>query len=333
MTGWLLPLDKPKLEAALRDAREGNPESRWIAAMALGSENGTSRREALAALFELAKDPLEEIRAQALEGLLEQSRCGGFEAPERVIDDALRDEAGSVRCVGIEMATALLDDASTRVKRLIKDPAPSVRAAVAAALGEIEPESNVDALESLIEDESVFVRREAAYALAGRGGRRGESILIEALEEGGDFADRAAWALGKLGSQKAVSILERRANAFFGSVEHKAVCAAALAGCGSDVGRTVLKKLLGGRSRRGRIAALGALAVFPVSGCVAHVAEVIERRKEDEQSVAVNALLSLAAVERQAVLAQLRIFRQKLRGEIADEIGEAMDAIQAMSSV
>ncbi len=328
MTGWLLPLDKPKLEAALRDARGGNHESRWLAAMALGSENGPGRGDAIAALLHLAKDPLEEIRAQALEGLLEQSRCGDFGAPEKVIDQALADEAASVRCVGIEMAVTLLGSVLGRVLPLADDPAPTVRAAVAAALGESEPASHEDVLTTLLEDPSVFVRREAAHTLARLGDPGGEAVLIEALEEGGDFADRAAWALGLLGSEKAVPVLERRANSFFGGPEHKAICAVALAGCGSELGRTIVEKLLDGRSRRGRIAALGALAVFPIPGCVPRVARIIEAKAEAEQSVAVNALLCLAGVDREAALEKLETFRRVLSGDIADEIEEALHAIR-----
>jgi len=179
MTSFLLPLDVPSTEAALRDASSDLAESRWIAAMALGRSEESL--EVISTLNKLASDPVEEVRAQAIEGLTEQKLAGANVSSE-FVKQLLKDPAPCVRCAAVDAAAVFSNDPEEVIISLLIDDDPSVRATVVRALGELKVTNKSDSVARLVNDPSKYVAFEAAIALAEMGDGRGEEILISSLK-------------------------------------------------------------------------------------------------------------------------------------------------------
>jgi HEAT repeat protein len=242
MSGFLLPLSLPHVDAALRDASSPNAEARWVAALALAGTDGPRRDEAVAVLTRLATDDVAEIRAQSLAGLASHARSGAQVEP-RLAENGLRDPSSEVRLAAIDAALSLLAGAADLLAWLLEDPEPEVR------LG-------------------------AALALAESGDGRGEAQLEISAQEAGPFAAEALAALAGIGSQRALPLARGHLARRFVTLELKATSAAALARLGHAEGTRILREMLDGKRQAPRLAALAALSRLPCDEFAAEVEQV-----------------------------------------------------------
>ncbi len=262
--------------------------------MALGQAATGEGSEAVEALVTLTRDPVDEVRAQALEGLTEQ-RLAGANVPNEHVEKALTDCAPCVRCVAVDASALFFDAPGQVLKKAIGDPDPSVRAAAAASLGELGAVEMADELTRLLDDPIEYVVQEAAFALAALGDSAGIEVLIGCLDAGGGESIDAALALGRLGKNEAAEALERTARRTFAPMEQKAMAAAALVRCQDATGLDILKKLLGARRRSVRMTTLVALAQLPVRGLDALLGEIARGNNDLEASAASEILKMLEA--------------------------------------
>lgn len=329
-TTFTLPMDIPNFDAAMRDAMSGGAEARFVAAIALGRIRGNGQAEAISALSRLLEDPVEEVRAQALEGIAEQAR-GGAKIPNRLVHEALTDPSPRVRTAAIEIAAfttkhGLLDTLSPS----LSDLDPSVRATACRVVGEVGGIELADAIVRLLEDPVSFVTHEAALALAELGDLRGKSILIDLLSSRNQISIEAACALGRLREKSACSHLFRIANKRFVGTELKAMTAAALASCGQAKGRELLERMLRSKRRHTKLVALGTLARLPVADMVEQVAELLNSSRPDVISATIETLYFLAELDKEKVVSILKTKRSFLKDELLAELSDTLEALQAM---
>lgn len=327
MTYFLPPPALPSVEAALRDATSGAPDSRWVAACALGQAPEDRREEAIFALTRLVGDAHEEIRAQALEGLTEQARQGA-DIDEGVVLECLDDASAAVRCTAVDSAMVVLEDPYPPVARLTDDADPSVRIAVASALGEIRSEAADSALEDLLRDGNALVRLEAAVALAMGGNDSGVDVLIEVASRADAGACDAVRALGVLETPRATSILDRLASRFFGDPALKAASKVALYSCSKgQKGGALIEKALGSRSIHQKLSMLTAIAELPVKGVADLVGRLLRHRDEMIVSSAIHTLVALATVDPEDARAALKTGRNALGPDLALELDECLESL------
>jgi hypothetical protein len=327
MTTYVLPMELPRLEAALRDCGSRTAEARWVAALALSGEQGDGQERAVLALTGLLGDPVEEVRAQAVEGLASHLRAG-FTVDRGPLLRVFDDPSDAVRCAVLASADLICDDWGPLAVRMLADRAPSVRASAARLLGETGVTDARDALRGLLEDPDGIVAREAALALAALGDSAGAGEIERMLSEDVSNAVIAANALGRLADPAGRPALERAAAGWFVDPELKAAAAAASVACGGSAGREVLVQMMSSFRAGTRMCAYRALSVRPLEGFVAPLAERLTAAGPPEASSIVRALVSLAAVERAAVLGLLRGGMEVKDLELAAEIEEAIREIE-----
>jgi len=324
MTTYLLPMDIPRIGAALRDAGSSDAEVRWVACLALAREDGERRPEAILALERLAGDSVEEVRAQAIEGLAEQSRSGA-DIREGAIRAGLDDPSDAVRCAALEAAAQILDDASEAAADALGDPAPSVREAAAGSIGALGDPGRADPLASLLEDGDPAVRERAALSLAALGDDRGNRALVKMLGGPESASVEAAMALGRSRAGEAATALRALALGRLRPARVRAAAAAALAKCGGPEGLEVLRGLLSSPLSGRRAAALMALSSQPVSGVADAVGRLLERRDPQEVSSAIRALAALAE-EDAAAAAEIETRLSRLDPDLAAEAREVIES-------
>lgn len=329
MIGFLLPPNLPSTEAALRDAATGSPESQWVAALALGQEDGPLMHKAVDALAALMESPHEEIRAQALEGLIEQVRHGA-KIEETIPISAARDPSPAVRCVAVD---ALLifptNNEAPHLLSLLEDTDPSVRAAAAIACADIGISSAIPKITQLIEEKTAFVRLQAAIALAYLDKREGLSILIDALGSGAHDAIEAARALGHLGTAQAASPLYRIASKRFTDAALKAAAAVSLHRCSGEQRATpLIIKLLSARNTDTRLTALSAIAALPLTGMATHVGKLLFDRDTLVGSTAIGTLAELATVDAPGTLKTLEAAKETIQPALKNELLTCIEMIK-----
>lgn len=325
--GFLLPMQMPNFDAAIRDAKNGSPEARLVAAIALGRIRDGNEPKAIDALRDLARDPVEEVRAQALEGIGEQMR-GGADVPEHIILKAVSDPCPRVRLAAVEnMPFGKNDGATDTLISMLSDSDPSVRATTCRVLGEMKEPNAREAICRLLEDGTPFVTYESAMALAELGDSRGESVLIQMLESAGDLAIDAAYSLGKIGSKRLSPSLRAVANKRFVGPELKAMAAAALVRSGGEDGREILKRVLTSRRQNTKLIVLGTLARLPVKDMVSVVALLLDDKRSLIVSATIRTLCALAEIDKDKALQALLSRKQAMEGELSIELGEALASL------
>lgn len=330
MTAFLAPSQLPTAQAALRDAAEGSPDARWVAAQALGLESGDLRQEAIAALKRLLSDPCEEIRAQALEGLAEQA-TQGVVVETALVERGLRDPAPAVRCAAVDAALMVLADPAPAIISMAGDPDSSVRMAAGRAIGSLHSDEGIPALRDLLNDSVSTVRFEAAVALAESGDHRGERELLSALRNRGENAREAARALGLLSGVRGAPVLQQTASRYFSATDLKAMSAAALVRCGeSELGTAILEKLLASGSSDTKLIVLTTLAQLPVAGLAIAVGRLLDCGDPVLVSAAIHTLACLATEEREAPLKELERRRSTLGEELNPELEECLTTIRSL---
>ncbi|MDJ0761342.1 MAG: HEAT repeat domain-containing protein [Myxococcota bacterium] len=324
---FLIPLEMPTIAAALRDARSASAEARWVAAMALGTADHGHWEAAAAALRELLQDPVDGVRAQALEGLLEQMRSGQPLSAD-IITAALADTAPSVRCVAVDALIMTSACPAQDLAPYLGDPDPSVRAAAASGLGSLRAIEASDRIAVLLKDTDGYVTDRAAMALAELGDPRGEAVLCQALSADAATACEAARALGELGRPSSLPALEKAQERRLLSTEAKAMIAAAAVRCSGNQphhrGLSVLKELLGSIWQSKRLAALSTLVRLPVVGIAAHVARLMDQGREIEASAAIETLVAISTIDADAATAELERRIGKLSPPLDQELNATL---------
>lgn len=320
MSNFLVPLSLPRLEAALVDAQRGGPEARWVSALALGSYTLEHDERVLAALARLSTDSLEEVRAQAIEGLHGHA-LAGVAIDIELLRTAMHDDAPRVRCAAVEALAAQVEN-DDEICVALRDPNPDVRASAAAALcGTLSPEA-LEALATMLDDQSPIAQFEAARGLAIAQDSRGLQVLIEAVSKGDEQEEFAIEALGLLGDHRAQDCLRTKAGRLLGNRRGKALAAAALVRCRDDSGREQLASQLRARSHKTRMAAIAALCTLPISGLSQELGDIVDRRDDEEAS---SALLALTAIANQIADVEARRELVARRGHVRQSLSEELE--------
>ena len=319
--GYTVPMKLPRLEAALYDCGSASAEVRWVAAMALGVQDVEGRGEAVKALEALCDDGVEEVRAQAIEGLAEQARAGA-EISSRKILEGLEDDSDMVRCAAVGNLHLFFDDAPARASRMLADTQPSVRATATRMLADLRAGEYLENLAPLLNDDDDVVRKEAAFSMVLLGDIRGRDRVIEMLRGGLPMAIRSAQGLADLGDHAAVSALEQVVSGWLIDPDLKSVAAAAMVRCGNEEGRSIIEKMLSSRRETVRMAALQTLVGTPVTGLAGTVADIVLRASPMEASAAIRTLVSLRNVESDPVDRAFQFLEGKLDPELAEELQE-----------
>ena len=266
-------------------------------------------------------DGVEEVRAQAIEGLAQQARAGAEISSRRILE-GLVDDSDMVRCAAVGNLHLFFDDASARASRMLTDTQPSVRATAARMLADLQAGEYLESLAPLLNDDDDVVSEEAAFSMVILGDVRGRDRVIDMLQGGLPTAIRSARALADLGDHAAVSALKEVVSGWLIDPDLKSVAAAALIRCGSPEGRSVLYKMLSSRRGTVRMAALQTLVGTPVTGLAGTVADIVLRASPMEASAAISALISLWSVERDPVNRAFEFLEGKLEPELAEELQE-----------
>lgn len=329
MTYFSVPMQLPRRKAALRDCLSNDAEVRWVAAQALGGVTEGDMAEVVEALFRLLGDPVEEVRAQALIGLAEQSRAGA-DVSNASMMMAFEDESIAVKTAALDCLDVMPNDVLSLVGEMLKDEYPAVRAAAATALGEVGAEVHADAIARLLSDEDTVTCECSAVALARLGDSRGASVLVKMLNQGGGEAVEAALLLGMLGDSANVTPLKECGGGWFSTSALRATCAVARVNCGDILARQEISKMLRAFRWSQRLAALQALATFPVAGVANDVAALIDSGRQTDASSAISVLKLLAEADDKEALIALQKRRNLLEGDLRDEIAEALDELEVI---
>jgi HEAT repeat protein len=324
MMGFFLPPDLPNPKAAIIDAQSSSADVRWVAASALGRVNGELKDAAVNALKNLLADEAEEVRAQAVEGLLEQCQSDSS-IDINWVSHVLSDESPAVRCAAVDAALALFNTPGESMVLLLRDPDPSVRMVAASAVGEIGDRAACGALYPLLRDVDGSVRTRAAQALAFLGDSTAEESLLCALSASSADLDEVIRALGSLKSKAAIPLLRKIVGKRFQDAGIKAQAAVSLYACtDGDEGRPEIERFLFARKTDVKIRQMTALFRLPVEGLASRVAELIEDNDELVVSTAIETLVALSCEDKDALPAL--ISRQgQLTGALADELKEAIE--------
>jgi len=316
---WLLPPLPPTFAAALRDVKGKRPESRVAAAERLGRASDDERGEAIAGLLDLARDAHPSVRATAIASL------GALAAEDALplLLEALDDPAPEVReLAAVAAAQVGGPEALTALVRALAHKAPEVRFQAVAALAELSPERAAESLPSLItdpdpevraqvvtglaslrephlvghiafalDDDSPAVRLEGALALATLGDRRGETVLLEALERR-DRPLEVIEALGGIGSTKAIPQLVRLAESFVSPLLLKAAAGACLYRLDDPRGVVALRRCLTAFRSHARSYAVDLVREHHVAPLVPDLVSLAERLRGTDPLTLVDALSS-----------------------------------------
>jgi len=323
-------MELPKPEIALRDCGSESAEARWLAALALAGVDGEGAPGAIAALLKLTGDPVEEIRAQAVEGLASQLRAGAsFDVSE--VCELIQDESDGVRCAVLDNAELFLEEPAEQATRLLEDRAPSVRATAARFLGTAGKVETAGPLAGMLADPDPIVRREAALALARFGDARSLGILHSMLEEDVSTAISAARALGEIGDERSRGPLMKAASGVLGDPELKAVAALSALACGDERGRGILDRMLGSMRSTTRMCVYRAICEAPAAGFSKALGDRGGRARPMELSSILGALHALASVEREEAMAALGDLASRLDEDLSAELAEIMLALEESS--
>ena len=294
MSAFLPALEMPHAAAALRDAHSASVEARWVAAMALGSVDGADRARAIDTLLTLTSDVAEVVRAQAVEGLIEQQRAGASISAE-VFGDLLGDPSGAVRMAAIDGFAESSDDIEVRVAPLLADTLPEVRAVAADALGRIPSLGHPGVLHVALEDSDGAVRLAAARSLLYHSDPSGEAILLDRLVDKhssptGLSRFDVVLALGQHRTPQGGESLDRLRSER-GDWETRALAAAARCRYSdSQAALEFLKEMLSSRWTRRVEAGLAALHLLPCVELLDEVARLARSRKRRRVASALTVL-------------------------------------------
>lgn len=320
-SGYTVPMKLPRLEAALCDCRSASAEVRWVAAIALGAQDVGAGEEAAKALEALCEDGVQEVRAQAIEGLAQQVRAGAEISSYRIME-GLKDQSDMVRCAAVANLDLFFDDAAARASRMLADPLPSVRATAVRMLADLRAEEHLENLALLLNDDDDVVCEEAAFSMVLLGDARGRDRVIDMLRGGLPTAIRSAQALADLGDHAVAPALEKVVSGWLIDPDLKSVAAAAMVRCGNEEGRIIIEKMLSSRRETVRMAVLQTLVGTPVTGLAGTVADIVLHASPMEASAAIAALVSLGSVDRDPVDRAFHSLEGKLDPELAEELEE-----------
>jgi HEAT repeat protein len=361
----------PGLAALARDGRVSDellaglaspePSVRRIAAMLLGR---IGARSATAALAERLDDEDAGVRMAALEAMAGLGTAAdGAEADgiaSRRIAARLADQNASVRVAAIRAASILAADALREAAgRLVGDPSPEVRAALAVALvrggeeerphdllrallespaavdrirgleavGELGGHAPSAGMPDLLADPNAEVRAAAVMAVAATDdGRNGTTdALVAALGDEALVVRRAASAVLRERPEPPPGVLERLET---GSGDEQEAALAALEGHGPTVRPRLLRwaetQVSRAATLRREHAALGVAGQPPADRSAAFLAFLTDRRREQIELRLLHALSVLGAPEASGLI------RRCLRSPEPETRAQAIEALDSI---
>jgi HEAT repeat protein len=234
--------------------KSNDPDVRRSGARALGSINSFGAEESpdtqatVSALIQLLRDREPSVRYDAVASLIEIGPAAGAAASHFV--DLLFDNDEQVRINAANGIAALngfgvqdeaIGNAVPLLRKLLQDPSPGMRAAVAMSLGTLRKGaiSAIPEFIALLKDEDVAVRRNAILALAliGYDAREAVPELIKILRDGDTLTRLAATqALGSMGRGAKTAIPDLIFQARGSDKILRRSAAGALAGIAADLG-------------------------------------------------------------------------------------------------
>jgi HEAT repeat protein len=313
------PMDLPRFDVALKDCRSGRISARLNASLALAAAEDGQSADAIAALAGLLDDDSDQVRAQAVEGLV-QWRLRGMDVPVD-LRPRLADPSPRVRCALVEHLHLFCDDAASLALPLTADPIPGVRACAVQQLHPTDAEA-ARRLQALLEDTDWDVRMRAAIALGGDGGDRGFAMLARSVRDADAFFEEAVCALARICDARGKSLFEQRMKGLLVSPAVKSLCAAALLRFDNPPESTMIELLRSRRSRL-RMHAIQALCLLPSPLMVEPLQQLAVRAADpQEASLALAALAALKDVDEAIATAALAGIAGRVHPDLQEELAD-----------
>jgi HEAT repeat protein len=292
----------------------GDSQVRRYACLAIAAAGFEQRADALTSLL---GDPHESIRVVVIRLLARLHYTDGI--PQIV--ERLDDESAVVKAAAMEalcrmdahfVSTALLGNPERLTQKhelvlaimranphplqrsflesSLRDPRPEIREAAVAAVAAQRGADLFAALEPLLADASVGVRRAALEALAGNASERIRQLLLGLLESDPDMRRDAIRALGRVGDDRMIPKVIQ----IFRSCdpEQKAFAVQALSAIGSPSVEPFIAQQLGHRDPRVRRHSVTALVRLGTSSALRRVRVALEDEDERVRLAVVKALAS-----------------------------------------
>ncbi len=313
------PMDLPRFDVALKDCRSGRISARLNASLALAAAGDGQSADAIAALAGLLDDESDQVRAQAVEGLV-QWRLRGMDVPAD-LRPRLTDPSPRVRCALVEHLHLFCDDAASLALPMTGDPIAGVRACAVLQLHPTDAEAN-RRLQVLLEDADRDVRMRAAIALGEDGGDRGFTELARSVRDADVFFEEAVCALARICDARGKSVLEQRMKGLLVSPAVKSLCAAALLRF-DDPPVAIMVELLSSRRARVRTHALRALCLLPSPLMIESLQQIAVRAADpQEASEALAAFAALKDVDEAVATAALAAIAGRVHPDLQEELAD-----------
>lgn len=326
MNSFSIPMDLPRFDVALVDCKSKSVNIRYAACQALALASAKQADVAVKTLVSMFQDQIEDVRAQAVEGLC-QLALSGASVPKEPVLAALSDSSDFVRSAALENLDLFVDTAGAYARECLRDPSPGVRVSAVRLLGDLDEAGELTVLHALLKDEDRFVLEQTALVLCKHGDTAGVDILCEMIANRGPDSVNAAYALGFVQTPKAEKVLAQTVEGRFVSRELKAAAAVAYARY-DDSSMEKLRSLLGSSRTSMRVAALRALSILPFSPLAGDLAQIVLRGKSsEERSMAIVALGAMKTVDKSLAQKEISQLQKNIGDGFPAELREELEEV------
>jgi len=302
--------DRPEINNALEIQLKDT--NKMVRSAALGALATRGDDVNIAAVSKLLQDPDLDVQGKAVDMMIQMSH------PDTVkyLADALKDESEYARRAAVEVLNEIGSvDSVKELFSVLKDDDWWVRSRAGDALAEIGGPRVVDAVVSLIKDEDEEIRRTAIEILNATKDERAVDALIAAADDADWWVrERSVDALSKIGSPKA---LPKLLDMLGKDAKTDTVVIRALGKLGSQKHISMIVPMLNSPEREVQVEAIKAISSLADESHADTVRAVLLKVKETDEATIINsadkALKSLDARFSSTVLAE---------NERAKKIGE-----------
>lgn len=321
MSNFALPMELPNFRAALRDTNSDFALSRLTACIALSLADDSEVAEAVQQLVRLLKDPVGEVRAQAVESLAVHLERGCGQVP---VDAALLmdDPFPAVRCAVVAHMYLFLDMPLSYALDAASDEHEDVRAAATVLLARVDEPLARLRLHEMLEDKNEDVRAIAALHQPAPLSETAMQILLSFVQKRNEYAQDALGVLAHDAHPAAIEAILHAATGRFVPFELKAMAAAAYTHFQSDDPLAPARRLLSSRRKSRRLAVLQAFCSIPHTHATPLLLQCIGTvRCEEELCVALQALRMIFS-DTAALQKKLQSIQGKVHPKVAHEFSE-----------
>ncbi|MBN2526204.1 MAG: HEAT repeat domain-containing protein [Deltaproteobacteria bacterium] len=304
MSNFALPMELPKFSAAVKDVMSEFAPARLAACVSFSLVDDDLLADAVTLLLSRLNDPVDEIRAQAVESLAVLSERGAHVEYD-LLAPLLDDPCDEVRAALLQSGQLLLAEPMTAALTASRDESELIRYSAAVLLGEFSSkDAAVSRLFELLDDKSSEIRVAAALQLGKNGNDKSAAILEQLVQNGHGQLFEAAAILCDLALPRSRAVFLHMAQKRIVTGEAKALAIVALAHFDDENAVHAAQKFLGSWRKSRRMAVLHACAAVPHAQFAKMLAtHVTYSSAEDEQSAALWALWQ--TVERFAECAEI----------------------------